>query len=102
MKRKLIELLKSTGMVESESRCEIIAEELLAEGVIVPPCKVGDEIRGEIVHTIDYRVFESQGCVRDEAFVHTMKKEDRNSVIFCSHPITWEEAEKELFERSKR
>ena len=39
---RLVELLEQTGMLDSKSRCRIAAEELLANGVIVPPCKVGD------------------------------------------------------------
>ena len=41
---RLVELLEQTGMLDSEARCKIAAEELLANGVIVPPCKVGDEV----------------------------------------------------------
>lgn len=41
---RLIELLEETGMIEGTSRCNIVADELLANGVIVPPCKVGDTV----------------------------------------------------------
>lgn len=41
---KLIKLLEETGMIEGTSRCNIVADELLANGVIVPPCKVGDTV----------------------------------------------------------
>ena len=41
---RLVELLFQTGMLESESRCKIAAEDLIADGVIVPPCKVGDKV----------------------------------------------------------
>ena len=44
MKEKLTNLIEASGMVEGRSRCEIIAEELLANGVIVLPCKVGDTV----------------------------------------------------------
>ena len=50
MKKRLVEFLEATGMVESTSRCEIIADELLTNGVIVPPCKVGDTVKaGQIL-----------------------------------------------------
>lgn len=70
------------------------------EQIIVPPCKVGEKINGEIVYEIEYKEYLSQQSVHKEAFVHTMNKRDLNAVIFCSHPITWEEAEKALAERS--
>ena len=41
---RLVELLEQTGMIDSKSRCRIAADELLANGVIVPPCKVGDKL----------------------------------------------------------
>jgi hypothetical protein len=44
MRDKLIRLLEETGMIEGTSRCNIVADELLANGVIVPPCKVGDVV----------------------------------------------------------
>lgn len=44
MRDKLIKLLDETGMIEGTSRCNIVADELLANGVIVPPCKVGDTV----------------------------------------------------------
>lgn len=66
--------------------------------IVELPCKIGDELNNEIVHEIDFREFESQGEVRQEGFVHTMNKEDLDSIIFCSHPISWEEA-KEAFSK---
>lgn len=44
MIERLTDLIDVSGMVESRSRCEIIAEELLCAGVIVPPCRVGDVV----------------------------------------------------------
>lgn len=44
MRDKLIKLLEETGMIEGTSRCNIVADELLANGVIVPPCKVGQTV----------------------------------------------------------
>lgn len=48
---RLIELLEETGMIEGTSRCNIVADELLANGVIVPPCRVGDTL-----YRIDKRI----------------------------------------------
>lgn len=44
MRDRLIELLEQTGMIENSIRCKIAAHELMANGVVVPPCKVGDMI----------------------------------------------------------
>lgn len=64
--------------------------------IVELPCKLGDELNDEIVHEIDFREFESQGEVRREGFVHTMNKEDLDSIVFCSHPIPWEKAKEAL------
>lgn len=41
---RLVKLLWETGMIETETRCEIVAEELLRNGVVVLPCQVGDDL----------------------------------------------------------
>lgn len=64
--------------------------------IVELPCKIGDELNGEIVHQIDFEESESQGEVRREGFVHTMNKEDLDSIVFCSHPIPWEKAKEAL------
>ena len=46
----MIEILKKSGASFENALPEEIADHLLAEGVIVPPCKVGD-----IVYTINRR-----------------------------------------------
>lgn len=75
---------------------EKIVNNLIEGGCICPPCKLEDEINGEIVHEIEYSVFLSQGSVQSKGLVHTMNKNDIGSTIFCSHPMSWEEAEKAL------
>ena len=45
MRDRLIELVKGTPDVwGSDLACEMIADHLLANGVIVSPCKVGDKV----------------------------------------------------------
>lgn len=39
MRDRLIELLEATGMVENRARCIIIADELIAKGVVLPTPK---------------------------------------------------------------
>ena len=112
-KERLVELLMSNACRENlcrgsncaececyaifEGDAEYIADYLLANGVIVPPCKVGDEINGEIVHQIEYvETLDSNGKVNQTKMIHTCDKEDAKSVVFVSHPITWEEAEAKL------
>ena len=46
MKDRLIELIQQSVKGCARNWAEIIAEYLLANGVIVPPCKVGTEIFG--------------------------------------------------------
>jgi hypothetical protein len=54
-------------MLESKTRCAIAAEELIANGVIVPPCKVGQTVWGK------------RGCF----ISHPTKWENPNSLIPC-------------------
>lgn len=56
---RLVELLLDTGMLESESRCKIAAAELIGDGVIVPPCKIGTTI---------YMIVEKRAKVTREYF----------------------------------
>jgi hypothetical protein len=44
MRDKLIKLLEETGMIEGINRCNIVADELLENGVIVPPCKLNQTL----------------------------------------------------------
>lgn len=68
MRDKLIKLLEETGMIEGTSRCNIVADELLANGVIVPPCKVSDTVywisNGEVIECFVYKI--SQGYYDEE------------------------------------
>ena len=41
---RLIELLIDSSRYIDQQRGEVIADHLLANGVIVPPCKVGDKV----------------------------------------------------------
>lgn len=104
---RLVELLEQTGMLDSKSRCRIAAEELLANGVRVPPCKVGDKVymrfEGEItpltiiristLETIDgiSRCYDAKNKIVSTSFT------DRhiNKTMF----LTKEEAEEKLKER---
>lgn len=44
MRDKLIRLLEETGMIEGTSRCNIVADELLANGVVISEDKAKIEI----------------------------------------------------------
>lgn len=103
MKDRLVELLKDSRTLDTlyDTEWEEAAEELLASGVIVPPCKVGSRV----YQIDDVRVYES---TVEEITV------TRVSTIFCTEGVafdemaigksiflTREEAEKAL-ERSKK
>ena len=76
---------------------EEVANYLIANGVIVPPCKVGDEINGEVVHEIDYiECLEIDGTIKRTKTIHTCEKDSSKKIIFVSHPMTWEKAEAKL------
>lgn len=92
MRDRLIELLKNILPVyicEQDGLVEHIADYLLDNSVIALPCKIGDEINGEIVHKIDYLEWGNSSNILKEGWVHTMDAEDKDSRIFCSHPINW-------------
>lgn len=104
-REKLIELIHTSTSLYMEdddydNADEYIADRLLANGVIVPPCKVGDKIYwynmgGEIVEAdvrkIMYAVRHPHGFEYDIGF------EDFGKTVF----LTREEAEAKLKERSK-
>ena len=116
MKDRLTDLIEASGMVEGRGRCEIIAEELLCEGVIVPPCKVGDKVwfvhynSGEVceatIVSVEYNYYTSpQEWITVEYAIpyitannHYKTRIDLmfGKVVF----LTKEEAEKALAERS--
>ena len=76
---------------------EEVADYLLANGVIVPPCKVGDEIDGEVVCQIEYmETLGFKGEIVRTKIIHTCEKNSTEKLIFTSHPITWEKAEAKL------
>ena len=109
MRDRLIELLKRADKYASgvctdyDEAQEVCADFLLAEGVIVPPCKVGDTvwIAGEYrgVYSATVRTFFFSHC--DVEMIRTTKCDipfsDFGKTVF----LTREEAEKALAERSK-
>lgn len=116
MRDRLIELLESTGMVESESRCEIIAQELLAAGVIVLPCKVGDKVyriwsAGNHGKSVAEFVVTNVSQIMENTWVIRYKKQSKilystPTIYQCNFNdigktvfLTKEEAEKALAER---
>lgn len=103
MRDRLIELMLKSNEKFADVDCTpeeaivILADYLLENGVIVPPCKVGDMINGEIVCQIEYTEtlgFEGQNNI--EKTIHTCDKDSTEKVIFTSHPMTWEKAEQAL------
>jgi hypothetical protein len=99
MRDRLIRLINHCTSCE-ECRDEDIADHLLADGVIVPPCKVGDTVYwynmgGEIaeakVKMLGFAVRHSKGFEYDVPF------DAFGKTVF----LTREDAEKALAERSK-
>jgi hypothetical protein len=99
-RERLVEMLNEWGNKENDGvRAESIADYLIANGVILPPCKVGNtiyqtdgvRIYASTIHEITYTaskvIFVTENTVFDEQAIN-------NSIFF-----TPEEAEKAL-ERS--
>lgn len=89
MRNKLIELLRNPILIIrgyatiGETRMSIvdaekIADRLLAEGVIVPPCKVGDKV----YQTDGIRIYES--TVMEVTYT-------TNKVVYCTENICFDE-----------
>lgn len=117
MIKRLTELLFNTGMLESESRCKIAAKELIDNGVIVPPCKVGDKVyyinsryekqgrrnvhtyfvdEGEVdnITVGDLGIPQIDVCNEENEWIIFDSKEDFGEIVF----LTREDAEKALKE----
>lgn len=61
MRERLIELIRSSVDGCAKHWAEVIADHLIANGVIVPPCKVGDTVWYELYGQIESAVVYS--CV---------------------------------------
>lgn len=90
----LTKLLSDTGMLESENRCKIVADELIANGVIVLPCKVGDKVFTAVGEIVEDKVISCEVYVKVEKLIKgknirfAYNVEDFGSIIF----LTKEEA----------
>ena len=136
MRERLIELILACDMENEVLVCfkerpknrqaaEIIADHLLANGVIVPPCKVGDEIwvvEYEDDEPVDVSCVQflakASNCVIATAFINdydidetlnyhideTRERFDTDLKVYHEYDcfLTREEAEKALAERSDR
>ena len=70
----------------------------IIERAIVPPCKVGDIINGEIVESVEYgEHLRLDGTKYINSKIYTRDPEEKRRV-YCSHPISWERAEQALKE----
>lgn len=105
MKNRLIELLidSSQYLCDSASLIETIADHLIANGVIVPPCKVGDMV---------YRVYRESNIIVEESVISVgVDKEgifiETSAAMYYELHFNWllyftqAEAEKALAERGK-
>lgn len=105
MRDRLIDLLTNSGVTADTETFEEIADYLIKNGVIVPPCKVGDMVwyitgihRNIIKSAIVNELIVNCNGVSD-LFVSSDTADFENSVdIFY---FTKEEAEKALKEREK-
>ena len=107
MRDRLIELIQNAVGGCARHWAEVIADHLLANGVIVPPCKVGQtvwfirkDIKSEIVETNVEKIVLKQGGLYIKLGCNSMYETTCNSIgktVFLSR----EEAEAALAERSK-
>ena len=107
MRDRLIELLEKADQTvigfSIEGDVEVLADELLAEGVIVPPCKVGqtvycvryDKARKPFIKPLGILSVTVWG--KGKVTIFTTKEDTLGVTAFLSQ----EEAEKALAERSE-
>ena len=113
MRDRLIELLEKAAKEMDCPQMDEVADYLLANSVIVPPCKVGDRLYycidlGNIVHGRVLEIIVLRVEIQDKIrfFAKTVKHYRYNYTWFDSTDIgktvflTKEEAEKALAERS--
>ena len=102
MRDKLIEFIKQAKKQTKNANCDIernmiFADYLLENGVVVPPCKVGDEINGEVVCEMLFsETLGNEGNICWNKQVYTCDKVDAEKKIRVEHPMTWEKAERAL------
>ena len=104
---RLIKLIENSFLKEYENRDfiteEYTADYLLANGVIVPPCKVGDKLY--IIASISQEIIESvvigMWIVEDSISILTIHGTILNDSLGKTVFLTKEEAEEKLKELSK-
>ena len=83
MRDRLIELVNDNPDIWMSDRAsEMIADHLLANGVIVPPCKVGDTVY--FVHT----VCDTEGKEYEEILagtVHSLSVDEKRTWLYISY-----------------
>ena len=106
MRERLVELLKSTPHVGmSDGVGEMVTDHLIANGVIVPPCKVGQALwfirtngsNAKIIETDVEKIVLKHGGLYIKLSCNAMYETSCNSIgktVF----LTREEAEKEIKE----
>ena len=93
-KERLIELIMDSVGGCARNWAEVIADHLLKNGIIVPPCKVGDVV----YQTAGVRIYEGQikEIIYDTGLIVFDERAIGNTVF-----LTREGAEKALAERGK-
>ena len=101
MRERLIGLIQDSGDGCTRHWAEVIADYLLENGVVVPPCKVGDKvyhIKEKTIFVMPVKWFETNNygwcacCVYPPMATFTFKFEDFGKTVF----LTREEAERAL------
>lgn len=73
---------------------EQLADHLIANGVIVPPCKPGDELNGQIVDEVIYKTMANfNGSITTINEIH-LRDKDARGPIYTAGIISFEEAER--------
>lgn len=100
-----LERMDQKGLIDTEGRAEYIADYLIANNIILPPCKVGDTVykchtvnlkpNGEITKRTIKQITFSAFTVTDDGASGWFDIDDIGKTVF----LTREDAEKALRER---
>lgn len=87
-------VMKNRRPIVDRAEAGDLADYLIANGLIVPPCKAGDELDGKIVDQVTYKTMANfNGSITTVQEVE-LRRKDESGHIYTTTTISFEEAER--------
>ena len=87
-------VMKNQRLIVDRAEAGDLADHLIANGLIVPPCKAGDELDGKIVDQVTYKTMVNfNGSITTVQEVE-LRRMDENRHIYTTTTISFDEAER--------